>query len=54
MDEVRRKERGMRYIHAIAGCFLGVLLCGGFGVANKNIAVIVIAIMAAGAMAGGD
>ena len=54
MDEVRRKGRRMRYIHAIAGCFLGVLLCSGFGVTNKNVAVIVMAIMWAGAAAGGD
>lgn len=44
----------MRYIHAIAGAVLGVLLCSGFGVTNKNVAVIAIAIMATGAMAGGD
>ena len=44
----------MRYIHAIAGCFLGVLLCSGFGITNKNVTVIVLAIMSVGAMAGGD
>ena len=44
----------MRYIHAIAGCVLGVLLCSGFDINNKNVAVIVMAIITAGAMAGGD
>ena len=44
----------MRYIYAVVGCFLGVLLCSGFSITNKNVAIIVIAVMTAGAMAGGD
>jgi hypothetical protein len=44
----------MRYIYAIVGGFLGILLCVGFGITDKNVAMIIVAIMSAGAMAGGD
>lgn len=44
----------MRYTHAIAGAVLGVLLCSGFKITKPELQVFVIAIMAAGAMAGGD
>ena len=44
----------MRYIYAIVGGFLGILLCSGFGITDKNVTIIIIAIMSAGAMAGGD
>lgn len=58
MDAVTRTvsggSAGMRYTHAIAGCFLGVLLCIGFKITQPELQVFVIAIMSAGAMAGGN
>ena len=44
----------MRYIHAIIGCVLAILLCSGFKITQRELQVFVIAIMSAGAMAGGD
>lgn len=44
----------MRYTHAIAGCILAILLCIGFKITQPELQVFVIAIMSAGAMAGGD